>query len=150
MGCSGRDKDIVMTRGNKGIRARGRTIVEHAAVINALQCGGVLAPNPCLALALDIQYKKTKYKVQNTKHKIQNSKCKIRNTENYKKCGGVLPLNPCLALALAGQALLAPQEVLCSTLACDIPSNHSSCNTTPEINTSFIENHQEENMQVFV
>ena len=25
MGCSGRDKDIVMTRGNKGIRARGRT-----------------------------------------------------------------------------------------------------------------------------
>ena len=102
MGCSGRDKDIVMTRGNKGIRARGRIVVEHAAVINALQCGGVLAPNPCLALAL------------------------------------------------AGQALLAPLEVLCSTLACDIPSNHSSCNTTPEINTSFIENHHEANMQVFV
>ena len=150
MGCSGRDKDIVMTRGNKGIRARGRTIVEHAAVINALQCGGVLAPNPCLALALDIQYKiqNIKYKIQNTKYK--SSKCKIRNTEKYKKCGGVLPLNPCLALALAGQALLAPLEVLCSTLARDIPSNHSSCNTTPEINTSFIENHQEENMQVFV
>ena len=81
MGCSGRDKDIVMTRGNKGIRARGRTIVEHAAVINALQCGGVLAPNPCLALALDIQYKiqNIKYKIQNTKYKI-----KMQNTKHRK------------------------------------------------------------------
>ena len=54
--CAGRDKDIVMTRGNKGIRARSRTVVEHgvvqgsnvAGVINAVQCGGVLNPDPAL------------------------------------------------------------------------------------------------------
>ena len=99
-----------MTRGNKGIRARSRTVVEHG-VVQGSNVAGVI---------------------------------------NAVQCGGVLPLNPSLALALAGQALLAPLEVLCSTLACDIPSNHSSCNTTPEINTSFIENHHEANMQVFV
>ena len=94
MGCSGRDKDIVMTRGNKGIRARGRTIVEHAAVINALQCGGVLAPNPCLALALDIQYKiqNIKYKIQNTNYKIQNAKYETQ--KNTKSAGACCPLTP--------------------------------------------------------
>ena len=94
MGCSGRDKDIVMTRGNKGIRARGRIVVEHAVVINALQCGGVLAPNPCLALALDIQYKiqNIKYKVQNTKYKIQNAKYETQ--KNTKSAGACCPLTP--------------------------------------------------------